>query len=217
MTENDIREKFEGYVKKGVFKNVARFIGTDVDERMAEGIAQAFEMYRQNALQGVEMAIPVLVVACRRRATDLTRHLVRGQHRLTDALEPRAFHQGRVEVVHLDGLPDDDGDFEGDGDRELGAAIVERASVNPAAMVISTISLGEWVEGLTDDDLALASMRLQGFTLTEIASEVGKSITTVCHRLRLLGEDLARHAQLVVPKRWRNPRRSPANVALAAA
>ena len=83
--------------------------------------------------------------------------------------------------------------------------------------MISAISLGQWLERLTAMDLMLVTRRLEGYTLTEIADEVGKSITVTCQRLQQLGEDLAQHARLSVPRRARKPRRSSAQPHLAAA
>lgn len=217
VNENDISEKFSSMVKKGTFKSVSRFISTDAEERLQEGICQTFELYRAHALRGVELAVPVLVCVCRRRAVDLSRHLVRGQHSLKDPLDPRAFHQGRVELVHLDGVPDGEGDLDGEGDHQLEATIFDKESANPTAKIISTISLAAWVAKLTKEDLALISLRIQGFTLTEIADEVSRSISVICQRLQQLGQDLAQHAQLPVPKRNRKARRSMVPVDMAAA
>jgi hypothetical protein len=217
VNDKDINERFQCMVKKGVFKSVARFITNDTEERLAEGIAQTFELYRQHALRGVELDVPVLVCVCRRRTVDLSRHLVKGQHSLKDPLDPRAFHQGRVELVHLDGgLPDEDGELGAEGDSQLEATIFDRESSNPTATIISTISLSEWLEELTKQDLALISLRLQGFTLLEISIEVGKSITITCQRLQQLGEDLANHAQLPVPRRPRRARGQPSTLLMAA-
>lgn len=217
VDENDISEKFGIMVKKGVFKSVARFISNDTEERLQEGVCQAFELYRQHALRGVELNAPVLVCVCRRRAVDLSRHLVKGQHSVKDPLDPRAYHQGRLELVHLDGVPDGEGELDGQGDHQLEATILDKESANPTAKIISNISLAAWVAKLTKDDLALISLRTQGFTLTEIADELGRSITVVCQRLQQLGYDLAQHAQLPVPKRSRKPRRSTVPTQMAAA
>ncbi len=217
MDENDISEKFGIMVKRGIFRSVARFISSDTEERLQEGVCQAFELYRQHALRGVELNAPVLVCICRRRAVDLSRHLVRGQHSVKDPLEPRAYHQGRLELIHLDGVPDPEGELDGEGDSELEASIFDKESANPTAKIISNISLAMWVAKLPKDDLALISMRVEGFTLTEIANEVGKSITVICQRLQHLGQDLAQHAQLPVPKRSRRPRRSTVPNHMAAA
>lgn len=217
MDENDISEKFGIMVKKGVFKSVGRHITNDTEERLQEGVCQAFELFRQHALRGVELNAPVLVCICRRRAVDLSRHLVKGQHSVKDPLDPRAYHQGRLELVHLDGAPDGDGELDGEGDHQLEATIFDKESANPTAKIISNISLVAWMAKLTKEDLALISMRAQGFTLTEIADEVGKSLTTTCQRLQHLGEDLAQHAQLPVPKRNRRPRRSTVPLQLVAA
>ncbi len=213
VDKNDINEKFGIMVKKGVFKSVARFITNDTEERLAEGIAQVFELYRRKALLGVELEPAILVCACRRRATDTSRHLAKGSNKLTDAMSPRAFHQARVELLHLDGLPDADGDLDGGEDQEIAGTIFERESANPTARIISTISLGEWLAGLAEEDVTLVGLRLEGHGLAEIAADVGKSITTVCHRLHSLGEDLALHAQVSVPRRARQAR----GAALAAA
>jgi hypothetical protein len=217
VKEDDINRKFECLVRKGVFRSVARFIRNDTEERLEEGIAQTFELYRQHALRGVELAVPVLVCVCRRRAVDLSRHLVKGQHSLKDPLDPRAFHQSRVELVHLDGLPGEDAELGPDGDRDLEATIFDRETANRTSALISTISLGEWLEKLTNTDLMLVTRRLEGYTLTEISNEAGKSITVTCQRLRLLGQDLAQHAQLPVPKRARKPRTSKVPFHMAAA
>lgn len=205
VDENDIKEKFGIMVKKGVFKSVARFISSDTEERLAEGIAQVFELYRRNALQGVELEPAILVCACRRRAVDLSRHLAKGSNKLTDVMSPRAFHQGRVELLHVDGLPGDDGEVDGEGDHEIEATVFDRENANPTVTIISTISLGEWLAKLTDEDVRLVALRLQGHGLVEIASEVGKAVSTVCHRLQQLGEDLAAHAHLPVPKKRGRP------------
>ena len=70
VDDKSINEKFSTMVKKGVFKSVGRYITNDTEERLQEGIAQTFELYRQHGLRGVELNVPVLVCVCRRRAVD---------------------------------------------------------------------------------------------------------------------------------------------------
>lgn len=138
---------------------------TELDKSIVERLV--------DPLTQMELNVPVLVCVCRRRAVDLSRHLVKGQHSVKDPLDPRAYHQGRLELVHLDGVPDGDGELDGEGDHQLEATIFDKESANPTAKIISTISLAAWMATLTNEDLALISLRVQGFTLTEIADEVG--------------------------------------------
>ena len=84
--------------------------------------------------------------------------------------------------------------------------MLDQVSTNPTSTIISTISLGEWLANRTDEDVKLVALRLQGYGLAEIATEVGKAVSTVCRRLQDLGEDLAAHARLPMPKkRGRRP------------
>jgi hypothetical protein len=209
VNEDEIRRTFEQKVKRGMFRSVERHL-PDIcrEERMAEGLALTFELFRKKALDGELLDDALLVHACRLRAIDCTRCLVRqeGCERGRDVLELRNFWAGKVEVLHLDGVLGEDEERPGDGDPQVAAAALNAVSSNPTARIISAISLAEWLEQLEGGDVKLLALRLQGFTLAELASELGLGVTTVCHRLHRLGEELAAHAHLPVPRRPRRAR-----------
>jgi len=209
VNEDEIRKTFGEKVRRGMFRSVERHL-PDLcrEERMAEGLALTFELFRKKALDGELLDDALLVHACRLRAIDCTRCLVRqeGCERGRDVLELRNFWAGKVEVLHLDGVLGEDEEQPGDGDPTVEAAALDAVSTNPTARIISAISLGEWLEHLEDSEVKLMALRLQGFTLGELASELGLGVTTVCHRLHRLGEQLAAHAHLPVPRRPRRAR-----------
>jgi DNA-directed RNA polymerase specialized sigma24 family protein len=200
------RQEFGRLVERGVFQPVRRFINADPDDRMQDALGMVYEMYEAKAERGEKMDPALLTHAVKLRAVDLSRHLVRGTHSIKDPLEPRAYHSGRVELLHLDGLPDEDGHFEDEGDRALELGHLELLAASPEAVMTSAIDLTEWLETLDAGDLQLLVLRQQGFTIEEISTAVGLSMSAVFHRLRRLGRELADRAGLPVVKKPRKPR-----------
>lgn len=200
------RESFGEMVKKGVFNPVRRFINADEDDRMQEALGLVFEIFEAKAKRGEKMDPALLVHAARLRAVDLSRHLARGTHSIKDPLEPRAFHTGRVELLHLDGLPDEDGDFTDEGDPALELGLLQHLSTDPEEKLNSALDLESWVASLGAKDVELLALRLMGNTIEETATAVGVSMTCAHHRLRTLGYELAARAGIVVVKKPRKPR-----------
>jgi len=213
MTDQQINEQFAEKVARGIFKPVIRHVtGSDPEERLAEAVALTFELYSRKARTGVLLDDALLVHHCRLRATDLSRQLVRGGQRKRDALDPRNYHQGRVEILRLDGVADEDGELPGEEQGDLVIGLAEGLTDDPSAKIISAIDLERWTGSLRDVDRAVLAARYQGCTLQETASAMDSSISAIFSRLRRLGGELALRAGVSIkpkPRKRRAPQLGP--------
>ena len=191
MTEEEIRIAFGRHVEAGIFNPIRRHLRPDIaDDRMAEGLGLIFEIFKAKALIGVELDAALLVHAARLRACDLTRRLVRGGQPARDAFHEPNFHQGKVETLHLDGVPEEI-EFPGEGDAGLEALALEGLSIDPADWINSAIDLVSWLDGLPAEDRKLLELRQQGHTFQEIGLRLRVTLSKACHRVRALGFELA--------------------------
>jgi hypothetical protein len=184
----DVSQAFAEKVRAGIFRPVARHLREDlVEDRMAEGIGMAFEQFINRAAEGRLMPDALLVRACHLRATDLSRRLAgaEGAQPKKDVYDERAFKEGHVELLRLDGLDEGEGMFLGFAEPEV---------PNPARKLVSAIDLENWVAGLGDQDRLMLALRQGGHTLTEIGVMVGRSTSFVFARLNELGRELAERA-----------------------
>jgi hypothetical protein len=189
-TAVDVTDAFAEKVRAGLFRPVARHLREDlVEDRMAEGIGMAFEQFIHRTAEGRLMPDALLVRACHLRATDLSRRLAgaEGAQPKKDVYDERAFKEGHVELLRLDGLDEGEGMFLGFAEPEV---------PNPARKLVSAIDLENWVAGLGDQDRLMLALRQGGHTLTEIGVRVGRSTSFVFARLNELGRDLAQRAGL---------------------
>src|SRR5512138_3785705 len=170
MTTEEIREQFEMKVRAGIFRPVLRHItGNDPEERLAEAVAMTFELYARKAKAGVLLDDAVLVHHCRLRAIDLGRQFVKGGQRLRDAMDPRNFHRGRLELLRIDGIPDEDGDFKTEEDGNVVIGLADGLAQDPTPRIIGAIDLESWARTLPEADRAVLAARYQGHTLQETA------------------------------------------------
>jgi hypothetical protein len=186
----DVSQAFAEKVRAGIFRPVARHLREDlVEDRMAEGIGMAFEQYINRAAEGRLMPDAVLVRACHVRAIDLGRRLAGadGAQPKKDVYDERAFREGHVELLRLDGLDEGEGTFLGFAEPEV---------PNPARKLASAVDLEKWIRGLGDQDRLMLALRQGGHTLTEIGVMVGRSTSFVFARLNELGRELAERAGL---------------------
>jgi hypothetical protein len=116
----------------------------------------------------------------------------------------------KVELLHVDCLMDDDGDFTNEEDRAIHLAISHRTSRDPAPFLDSAIDLGAWLTQLANANRELLAGRLAGHSLRELALRGDCSISSVFQQLHTLGADLAQYAGIVVAKRRRRARGRPA-------
>jgi predicted RNA polymerase sigma factor len=187
----DVSDAFAAKVRAGMFAPVARHLREDLmEDRLAEGIGMAFEQYVTGAAEGRVMPDALLVRACHLRAIDLTRRLAGadGAQPKKDVYDERAFKEGHVDLLRLDGVSD-----EGDGTL-IGFA--EPEVPNPARKLASAVDLERWVSGLGSEDRLMLALRQGGHTLTEIGTSIGRSTSFVFGRLHELGRELAERAGL---------------------
>jgi hypothetical protein len=114
-----------------------------------------------------------------------------GTHSARDAMDERNRFDGRVEVVHLEGIFEEDA---GHGDRAIAIGLADAGAPNPAARLDSAIDLRTWLDGLDNDDRHLLELRAAGCGLAECAVVVGVTTSSASCRLRLLGQALAARA-----------------------
>jgi len=213
MTDEQINEQFAEKVARGIFKPVIRHVtGSDPEERLAEAVALTFELYSRKARQGVLLDDALLVHHCRLRAIDLSRQLVRGGQRLRDAMDPRNYSRGRLELLRIDGLPDEDGDLHGEEDGTVVIGMADGLAQDPTARLISAIDLASWAGTLPAADRAVLAARYQGFTLNETAQAQDSSVSAIFARLKRLGGELAQRAGVTIkpkPRKRRAPQLEP--------
>lgn len=216
MTNEEIREQFEKKVRAGIFRPVIRHItGADPEERLAEAVAMTFELYWRKARAGVLLDDALLVHHCRLRAIDLGRHFVKGGQRARDVMDPRNYTRGRVEILRLDGVADEDGELPGEEQGDLVIGLAEGLADDPSAKIISAIDLERWTGTLPDVDRAVLAARYQGCTLEETAEAMDSSISAIFSRLKRLGGELAQRAGVTIKPKPRKRRAPPLGPELA--
>jgi hypothetical protein len=107
-------------------------------------------------------------------------------------MDPRNFHEGKVEVLRLGKIFDDK-----ERCRLLGLA--DFMAANPVRKIISAIDLEAWLAELSAEDRQLLSMRMAGCGWNEIGNELAISGSSAWARCRRLGYELAGRAQLEIP------------------
>lgn len=194
-----LRAQFDNKVRRGIFRPVARFLREDIqEERLQDAIAQTWRMYQHYALdKGVILVDAILVHSCRQRAVDLGRRFVGVEHQpKCDVFDERNYHRGKVELVHVDGCFWDLEDARETDGYLIGLA--EELYRDPTSHILSAIDLEEWIASLRRRDQRLLVMKLEGFTLKEIATRLRLSISTVFNRGRELGKELAARAGVAI-------------------
>ncbi len=132
-------------------------------------VAQVWEAFLRYEARGVRLDTGLLVHMARLRATDLGRRFVRGGQPRRDVMDFRNYLDGRTQVLHLDGLEDENEGWSGEGDVGLQAAWQAATSADPAEELVATIDLDGWLGSLGADDRDLLAGRLAGHSLQELA------------------------------------------------
>jgi len=96
-------------------------------------------------------------------------------------MDPRAYRDGRVELVPLDDV-----------------GLARECAASPERKLLSAIDLLAWVDGLAERDQQLLEGKAIGQTLTEIANGVGRSVAWTHGRVKALGRELAQRAGVEV-------------------
>jgi DNA-directed RNA polymerase specialized sigma24 family protein len=197
-----LKQQFTRLVVNGAFDAVHRRLSSiDADDRLAEALGMVWALALRKSEAGIRLDDALVVHAVRLRAQDLRRQLPRGGQARRDVMHRSNSVDGRVEVLHLDGLLDDDGDFASEEDRAIHLAISQRTSRDPAPFLDSAIDLGAWLAQLEDDDRAIVAARYGGDSLKEIGAATGRSISGVFSRLRELGNAVADRAGVTITKK----------------
>ena len=186
----DVKRSFAAKIQRGMFNPVARHLRTDIaEDRLAEGIAMTFELYKNSVEKGEPLSDAILVHACRLRAIDLSRRVAgsQGGHPKRDAFDPRNYTDGKLELLSLDAGCEDM-----EGQSSLG--FDEPGTPHPARRLASAMDLESWLLSLDTEDRLVLALRQAGSTLEEIGDAVGKSINWARHRLLRLGRELAERA-----------------------
>ena len=134
-----------------------------------------WDLYRRHALEGEVLDDALLVHHCRLRAVDTRRTFVPGERRRRgdDVLNPRCYQAGKAEMVPVEDL-----------------AHARQGRRNPEPDVNSALDLQSWVDELPEREQKIVEGKLLGKTLTEIAKEVGLSISGTLGVTRRLGAAL---------------------------
>jgi hypothetical protein len=199
-----VNQQFERLMRKGAFRPILRFVtGADAEERLAEGIAQTFELAQRKAARGEQMDDALVVFAARCRALDLRRRFVKGGQPRRDVMCHANYVDNRVQVLHLDGFDDDTDGWPREGDVGLQVAWAAALTANPTEKLDSAIDLSTWLASLGHADRAVLADRVAGLSFQEVADRADLSLTVAFQRLRRLGEGLAAHAGIEVVRKKR--------------
>lgn len=208
----NFRREFENKIRRGIFNPVARFLPEEVrEDRLQDAIAQTWAMYERYAERGELLEDAILVHSCGLRATDPSRHYVPcdGYQRKRDALDPRNFLEGHVEVLRFGDFDTDD-EYRGPDEDEapLGFGLAEATSANPVRKILSAIDLTAWLVDLPADDRRMLQLRVAGFTLEETAAKLHVSTSNIFARCKRLGSVLAERAGILIEPKERNLQRA---------
>jgi hypothetical protein len=189
-----IRSSFNQKIRNGMFRPIVRRLHADIaEDRSQDALGLVYQQYVRHAEKGEVLDDALLVHAARVRAEDLSRQVVlcSGGARKTCAMDPRNFHEGKVEVLRLNKILDKE------ECRLLGLA--DFMVANPTREILSAIDLTAWMSSLPDDDQVLLSMRMAGHRLKSIGKKLGIRTERVWSRCRQLVYELAERAQLDIP------------------
>lgn len=193
MTETEINQRFSDKVRRGIFNPVARFLTnlSTAEDQLQDAVAQTWLMFRRYARdRGKVLDDGILVHSCRQRAVDLGRRFV-GSNGATcrnqDALDPRAYRDGTVEVLRLDGAAGDNVA----GYSAMAVGWAETLAANPSRKLRSAYDLLKWLGQLSHRDRSILEARMLGYSLGQIAADLGLTTSTVYTRARKLGLELA--------------------------
>ncbi len=206
-TLTEIRRAFEAKIRRGIFRPVERHLHEEIrEERMQEALGLTWKLYIERAQRGEILDDALLVHVCRLKAIDLSRRVVESDHQpLRDAFDVRNYFAGRVEVLRVGGIHEDDildeGHRRDTEDRPLSLGLAQMRCINPARNIHSAIDLTAWLADLPAEELHMLELRAEGYTLEETAATLGVSITTVFKTCRRLGLLLGEHADISVAPR----------------
>jgi len=172
MTQEQINKQFTAKVKAGIFNPVRRYLTNDhtAEDRWQDAVAQTWWMFSWYATdKGKVLDDGILVHSCRQRAVDLDRHFVPADDtwRNQDVLDPRAYRNGKVEVLRIDGIHEDGG---AEGDRGLHVGFAEALASNPGRKIRSAIDLESWIGELSHRDRYIMEARMAGYSLGQIVA-----------------------------------------------
>ena len=206
----DLRGEFDKKIRCGIFNPVARSLPEYVrEDRLQDAIAQTWAMYERYAERGELLDDAILVHSCGLRATDASRYYVPcdGYQRKRDALDPRNFMEGNVEVLHFGDFADGDEPRGPDeDDAPLGFGFADATSSNPTRRILSAIDLAAWLDDLPPEDRHMLKLRAAGYGLEEIAEKMKISTSCVFANCKRLGLALAEHAGMRIGSKKRKDR-----------
>jgi len=196
MTDAEINQEFTRKIERGIFRPVARHLTNfaSAEDRLQDAICQVWLMYRRYIVEkGKILDDAVLVQKCRWSACDLGRSFVGagGRKRKGDVLDPRSFRDGRVQVLRLEGVSDEQSS---DGDRDLQVGYAEYMANNPARKIRSAIDLERWVGDLSGIDQFVMCEKYRGCSTAEIAAALSMPYGQVYARTKQKGLELAQRA-----------------------
>jgi len=195
MTDKEVNEQFTAKVRRGVFKPVDRQLTNrdTAEDRLQDSICQTWWMFRRYVVEKDKILDDgILVHSCRQRAVDLDRNFVPADGRRGyDVLDPRNYRDGKVQVLRLDGIAEDQSS---DGDRALQVGFAEFMANNPARKIRSAIDLERWVGDLSGLDQHIMGQKYLGRATAEIAAELEMPYGAVYQRTKDRGLELAKRA-----------------------
>jgi hypothetical protein len=161
MTHAQINKTFEKKIRKGIFKPVARLLSNQAtaEDRLQDAICQTWAMFMRYAERGKILDDALWVKKCKWSACDLGRSFVPadGCWRNQDIYDPRAYHSGKVELLHIDGICNDQ---DTEGDKPLQVGLAEEMAASPERMMISAHDLQQWVGGLRFQNQAIMERKM---------------------------------------------------------
>ena len=140
-------------------------------------------MVRRHALRGEEVSPAILVLACRRRARDLSRHFAHDGIKKHDVYDRRNYLRGGSKCVDVDAP---------DIAESVGSSLVNDS--NPTQKVDSAIDLHDWLATLPPRDQKMLRLRGAGHTWAETSRAMRMPLRTAYERCLRLGNELQSRA-----------------------
>ena len=206
MSHGAINASFAAMVEDGIFDPVKRHLdgAHDGDDRHQEALCQVWSDYYSAATRGKPTDRAALVFALKLKAFDVSHRFTRTGHgRRRDVMGAPACVLDEIQVLRLDGLDDEEpGPYQSSQEPPT-MSFVDSISYERSRDIenhlISGFDLDCWLNEQTQADRTLLATRYSGGSFEECGRAARVSFSAAHHRLKKLGRELAKTAQLAVP------------------
>ena len=206
MYHSEINSNFTGMIERGVFNPVKRHLGDahDAEDRFQEGLCMIWDDYRSACSRGKPTDVGALIYGLKLKCFDPSHRFTRTGHgRRRDVMGSPACVLDDIQVLRLDGLDDEEPGPYQSSQEPPAMSFVDSISYERSRDIenhlISGFDLDCWLNEQTQADRTLLATRYSGGSFEECGRAARVSFSAAHHRLKKLGRELAKTAQLAVP------------------